>query len=369
MTGVGKSLQVRHELRPLTSARGIAAWYVVLYHIRESASFLPPGVIDFFAKGYLAVDFFFLLSGFVIWLNYGPLLAEHRWRAVPHFLWRRLARIYPLHLLMLIGAVGFAAVCVGTGRAMPPGFLWETLPYHLLLIQNWGLLGQLGWNVPAWSISCELAAYLVFPPIVAAIDWRRLPSAVLIALLGLLMLGLFALFSAFGLDLLGNDIPHFGLPRCLFEFAMGTIVAALWLRWREAPRRPAAISGLLTIAGLAAYAVGAPETLALPFTFVCLLFLLALSSEGRNPMKGRILHWFGEISYATYLAHALLFLVFKIVFVSDAKAVSAPLIGLFLLLVLAVSAALYHGFELPAQRWINRFGPKRPVFPQSALPA
>lgn len=361
MTGVGQSLQIRHELRPLTSARGIAAWYVVLYHIRESASFLPKGVIDFLAKGYLAVDFFFILSGFVIWLNYGRLLTAHRVQAVPHFLWRRLARIYPLHLLMLLGAVAFAAVCVATGRSMPPDFAWGTLPWHLLLVQNWGLLGQLGWNVPAWSISCELAAYLVFPLIVTAIDWRGLPSVVLIALLGLLMLGLFALFNAFGLDLLGNDIPHFGLPRCLFEFAMGTIVAALWLRWREAPGRPALITGLLTVGGLAAYAAGVPETLALPFTFVCLLLVLALTSQGRNPMSGRVLHWFGEISYATYLAHALLFLLFKIVFVSDAKAVPPGLLGLFLLLVLAVSAALYHGFELPAQKWINRFGPRRPA--------
>jgi peptidoglycan/LPS O-acetylase OafA/YrhL len=73
-------LQVRHELRPLTSARGIAAWYVVLYHIRESAAgTLPQSVIDIFAKGYLAVDFFFVLSGFVIWLNYRSLLAQHRW--------------------------------------------------------------------------------------------------------------------------------------------------------------------------------------------------------------------------------------------------------------------------------------------------
>ncbi|KRB79718.1 acyltransferase [Sphingomonas sp. Root710] len=354
-------MQVRHELRPLTSARGIAAWYVVLYHIRESASFLPVGVIDFFAKGYLAVDFFFVLSGFVIWLNYGALLREHRWRAVPHFLWRRLARIYPLHLLMLIVAIAFALVCVVTGRGLPPDFAWATLPLHLLLVQNWGLLGRLGWNVPAWSISCELAAYLAFPLIVAMADWRRLHSAVLIALLGLLMLGLFALFTALGKPLLGNDIPHLGLPRCLFEFAMGTIVAALWLRWRDRPRRPALIAALLTIAGLAAYATGAPETLALPFSFVCLLFVLALTSEARNPLKARAIHWFGEISYATYLSHALLFLLFKIAFVSNEKAVPPGLIALFLLIVLGASAALYQGFELPAQKWVNRFGPRRPT--------
>lgn len=339
----------------------MAAWYVVLYHIRESASgSLPQGVIDFFAKGYLAVDFFFVLSGFVIWLNYRSLLGEHRWGAVPHFLWRRLSRIYPLHLLVLLGAVGFALACVATGRALPPDYRWETLPFHLLLLQNWGLLPQLGWNVPAWSISCELGAYLLFPLLLASVDWQRVSSAILIAILGLLMLGLFALFTAMGKDLLGNDIPHLGLPRCLFEFAMGTIVAALWLRWRETPDRPALIAALIAAAGLIAYLGGAPETLTLPLVFVAFLLLLALTAEKRNPMKGRIIHWFGEISYATYLAHAFLFMLFKIAFVRDVNDVPLPLLGLFLLIVVAVSAALYHGFELPAQKWMNRRGPSRP---------
>lgn len=354
-------MQVRHELRPLTSARGIAAWYVVLYHIRESAAWaLPAPVMDVFAKGYLAVDFFFVLSGFVIWLNYGTLLREHGTRAVPHFLWRRLARIYPLHLLVLLAAVGFALVCIATGRGMPPDYAWDTLPFHLLLIQNWGLLDQLGWNVPAWSISCELGAYLLFPLLMTAADWRRMPTAVLLLLLTLLAAGLFALFLLAGKDLLGNDIPHLGLPRCLFEFAMGTIVAALWLRWREAPFRPASIAATLAAVLIGAYFAGAPEVLALPAAFAALLLLLALTAEGRNPLKGRIVHWFGEISYATYLAHAFLFLVFKIVFVADPDHVPMPLLGLFLLIVLAASAVLYHGFELPAQRWVNRRGPGRP---------
>ncbi|ARR54840.1 acyltransferase [Rhizorhabdus wittichii DC-6] len=354
-------MQVRHELRPLTSARGIAAWYVVLYHIRESAvGSLPPALIDFLAKGYLAVDFFFVLSGFVIWLNYGRLLGDHGARAVPHFLWRRLARIYPLHLLILLAAVAFAAVCVATGRGMPQGYAWGTLPFHLLLMQNWGFL-PLGWNIPAWSISCELGAYLLFPLLIAAVDWRRTPTPVLLALLALLMAGLWGLFTAMGQPLLGNEIAHLGLARCLFEFGMGTLVAALWLRWREAPRRPATIAALLSAIGLAARLAGAPETLALPFVFVTLLLFLALTSEGRTPMKGRVIHWFGEISYATYLAHSLLFLLFKILFVRDAGDVPLPLLGLFLLIVLAASAALYHGFELPAQKWMNRRGPKRPV--------
>lgn len=362
MTGVRKrELQVRHELRPLTSARGIAAWYVVLYHIRDSAAgSLPPAVIGFFAKGYLAVDFFFVLSGFVIWLNYGEMLGRHGARAVSHFLWRRLSRIYPLHLLMLLVAIAFAIVCVATGRGMPQDFAWGTLPFHLLLVQNWGFT-PLGWNVPAWSISCELGAYLLFPLLMAGADWRRASTPVLLSVLALLLAGLFGLFAVTGRQLLGDDIAHLGLPRCLFEFGMGTIVAALWLRWRETPKRPAAAAAILSATGLAAWCAGAPETLALPFAFVALVLLLALTAEGRSPMKSRAIHWLGEVSYATYLAHTLLFLVFKILFVGDVGDVPLPVLGLFLLIVLAASAILYHGFELPAQKWLNRHGPERPA--------
>ena len=350
-------MQLRQDLRPLTSARGIAAWYVVLYHIRDSAAGrLPAGAGEVLAKGYLAVDFFFVLSGFVIWLNYGRVLRERRWGAVPRFLWRRVARIYPLHLLMLVAAVGFALACVATGRGVPAGFDWGTLPWHVLLLQNWGLIDQLGWNVPAWSISCELAAYLLFPLVAIGLGGWRLSSGVLVAMLALLMLALWGLFAAYGKPLLGNDIPHLGLPRCLLEFGMGTIVAALWLRWRAAGRLAGVGAGLGVAGGLAAYVAGAPETLALPLVFSALVLLLALTAGGRNVMGGRVIHWLGEISYATYMVHALLFLLFKILFVRDAGDVPLPLLGLFLLLVLGASAVLHHGVERPAQRWLNRRG-------------
>ena len=68
------------ELRALTSVRGIAAWFVVLYHIRLSIAGLSPDWVAVFAKGYLAVDFFFLLSGFVIWLTWSDRLRAGGWR-------------------------------------------------------------------------------------------------------------------------------------------------------------------------------------------------------------------------------------------------------------------------------------------------
>src|SRR3546814_19414944 len=85
-----------------------------------------------------------------------------------------------------------------------------------------------------------------------------------------------------------------------------------------------------------------------------LLLLLALTAgRARNPLEWGPLHHLGEISYATYLSHFLLFVVFKLLMVSDASAVPPVLIALYLLLVLAASIALYHLVERPAQKWVN----------------
>ena len=133
----------RAELRALTSVRGIAAWFVVLYHIRFSVAGLPPGVVTMFGKGYLAVDFFFLLSGFVIWLTWGERIRAGGWQAVPRFLQKRVARIWPLHLFMLGCAVGLALLLVATGRQNPHDYPFTQLPLHVLLLQNWGFTSQL----------------------------------------------------------------------------------------------------------------------------------------------------------------------------------------------------------------------------------
>ncbi len=383
------------ELRPLTSIRGLAAWFVVLYHIRQSIAGLPDGARAIFAKGYLAVDFFFLLSGFVIWLTWHDRLRGPGSTAA--FLRKRIARIWPLHLVMLAAAVALALLLKATGRPVPADYPFAELPLHLLLIQNWGFTDRLAWNDPSWSISAEFAAYLLFPLLVRSVDWRRLPTLALLAIAAAILLLLHVAMAA---PTLGTDIPRWGLLRCLTEFTTGTIVCALWLRWRGGRWTPvvAAVGAAL----LLAWTGGAPETLVVPAAFACLLLVLALTSgahaprdpaasptpfvlseveaqlanktspvgtgalrlrSGRtemggrgNPLEGRTLHYLGEISYATYLGHFVLWTAFKLAFVTDANAVPPVLIALYLSLVLASSVALYHLIERPAQRWIN--GPR-----------
>ncbi|URW77062.1 acyltransferase [Sphingomonas donggukensis] len=348
----------RVDLRALTGARGIAAWLVVLYHIRLSIAGLPQGVVDVLAKGYLAVDFFFLLSGFVMWMTWGVRLREGGWRAAVAFLTKRVARVWPLHAVLLGAAALLAMAMAATGRHDPREFPFDALPAHLLLVQDWGLADPLSWNDPAWSISAEIAAYLLFPLLALAIDWRRVPSWVVIAAIAGLCFLLAAAFAQSGAPTLGTDIARFGVVRCVIEFAAGTAVAALWARWRGSAR---ASVGAAIVAAIV-LASPLPEPLRVPTGFASLLLALALTSERRgNPLSATAIHYLGQVSYATYLGHFLLWIVFKLLLVSDAHAVPSVLVALYLMLVFASSVALHHLVEMPAQRAILARAPRRPL--------
>jgi peptidoglycan/LPS O-acetylase OafA/YrhL len=350
-------MRTSRHLDALTGIRGIAAWGVVLYHIRLSLTgLLPPPVIALLAKGYLAVDLFFILSGFVIWYNYAAKIAAGGWAETRLFLWRRFARVWPLHAAILAAFAGFALLLMATGRDAA-GYPFAELPLHLALVQNWGLTSDLSWNHPAWSISTEFAAYLLFPVLVLATRWERIASWALVLLAAMLALGLHALFAFKGYNGLGSDIPGLGLWRCLIGFALGCVLCQVWLRWRGVPQAGLLATG--ACAALVAIGLGLalPETAWIPAAFFTGLLALALGA-GAGLLGGKVLTYLGEISYSTYLSHFLLFILFKLAFVDASLQLGwGGLIG-FLALVLATSAALYHGLEKPAQSWLNRHPPR-----------
>lgn len=345
----------QEELASLTSARGIAAWMVVLYHVRAGMSgWMPEPLIELFAKGYLAVDFFFILSGFVIYLSSHGAFEREGASAYRSFLIKRIARIYPLYLFILLGTIGFVLALNATGR-LAEGNPWSELPLHFLMLQNWGFTADLTWNHPAWSISCEFAAYLLFPILVLVLPIRKLPRwAMPLAALAMLMIT-YALFRAGGMDTLGDKVTIYGLARCLPEFAAGAILAAYWLSGPRHSLTQGAISLAISAALLAAWIWGPLlETIAFPVAMLALIHGLAhLSGVVGNPLDSWPLHYLGEISYATYLCHFMMYVGFKLLFVSDRTAVSPALLGLFVALVLIASVALYHLIERPGQRLIR----------------
>lgn len=355
------------RLDALTGIRGIAAWLVVLYHVRASIhTIVPQPVIDLFAKGYLAVDLFFVLSGFVLWFNYGERLHDGgRAQAWP-FLWRRFARVWPLHAFILALFVGFALLLVATGNPSKE-YPFAELPLHILLIQNWGMTDHLSWNDPAWSISTEFAAYLVFPLIAAAARWDRMSSPMLLTIAGMLCVAIALLFAASGTGSLGEDIAQIGVWRCLGEFSLGIIVCLLWTRWRgtRSAAAWAALGCCIVIAtGLL---LGLPETVFAPAAFFCGILALALDSGPISRLLStRAAVYLGEISYSTYLAHFLLWILFKLAFVGPDLQIGWAGLGGYVAMVALASVCLYHGVEKPAQGWLNARRPRWAQAPRLA---
>lgn len=345
------------QLDALTGLRGIAAWWVVLYHLRLSLTkLIPADGIAALGTGYLAVDLFFLLSGFVMWLNYGERIATGGVRETLRFWWRRVARIWPLHVAILALLLPFALVLRVTGRDAA-GYPLAELPLHLLLVQNWGFTSELSWNHPAWSISTEAAAYLLFPVMVLGFGRKRLGPVACIAVVVALAAALHALYALTGHASLGEAIPQLGLWRCIAQFAMGAVLCRLWQQWRD--RRWAAAGALAAAALLlAARLLGLAETACLPLAFACLLLAVALD-EGplARRLGSRGPRWLGDVSYATYLAHVPLLVLFKLVFVGADLQLSAVDLALYLAALVALSATFHRWLERPAQSWLRQHPP------------
>ncbi|MBK6411826.1 acyltransferase [Sphingopyxis sp.] len=361
-------------LPTLTGLRGIAALAVLFYHIRGAMTgFLPEQGIAVLAQGYLAVDLFFVLSGFVLWWNYGAQFGEQGIRAAPHFIVRRFARIFPLHLAILTAMALFAVALIISGRDPGAQYHFSALPAHYLLVQNWGFGDQLAWNDPAWSISTEWAAYLVLAVTGGWLARLRIDAWRFPLLALALAAGVGWWFAATGRTSIGDAIPTTGLIRCLVEFGLGIILCQWWIGQRER------VHGSVIIYATAFGLVGASTLLligahsqpaAVPLIMAAVVILALQASTAPRPMlSGRVAQWLGDISYAVYLSHFFLWILFKLFFVDDLALVHPAMILAFVLLTLAVSHIVHVGLEVPGRRIVQRAGDRLLATPQTAFAA
>ncbi|WP_158243088.1 acyltransferase family protein [Acidimangrovimonas sediminis] len=367
------------DYQSLTAFRGIAALLVVFYHF--SGGFTPgfdPGKFtDFVEESYLWVDFFFLLSGFVLAHVYRERFAPGiGGRAYRGFLVARLARIYPLHVTLLAAFVvfeAFRAMVVDGGLVhaqMAPFAGARSLPSLLVslsLLQSTGIENVLGWNWPSWSIASEWFAYLLFPLLVLAGSKMGTRAGILAALT--CVLGLWLLSKDGGAHL--DRTADFGVLRCLCEFSLGMLIEAALHRMRRAGGAGGAgwlDRGWVAAALLVAIVVGMHEgwdAIAFPPLMAAFLLCLALNDRraGRfaRALSCRPLLWLGAISYAIYLCHALVLvsadLVSKLLVGHKAGVGLGPGASL-------VAIALAYAVILPLAHLLHRFV-ERPA--QSAM--
>ncbi len=382
-----------HRYSALDGLRGVAATLVVLFHIAW-----PNHVTHnaFVRHGYLAVDLFFILSGFVISAGYSAKIADAR--GVGRFLVLRFFRIYPLHAAVLTALVGFEALKLAAAHYgwLVPGHAAFTgrntvgaLIANLLLVHGLGALPSLSWNVPSWSISCEFAAYVCFGLWMLAGGARK-PL--------LFVLGSVAALASYGILIAARgtlDVTFdFGFVRCIAGFFLGMTVYEFSLRRRSEPAR--ATTRALISAGELAILGGAIAVMSLAagWRMVAIVPLFVLLVALLQSDRGIVARWLaspapqflGRISYSIYLTHDFLLTLLSIVVKRVMKVPMAydpatlelapkvsPWLGdalvlAALVLTLGVSALTYRFIEEPARlfgRGLVKEGARTLVEPRS----
>jgi peptidoglycan/LPS O-acetylase OafA/YrhL len=266
---------------------------VALYHPAWQSHIVRWNLVR---NGSLMVDFFFVLSGFVLFHSYGGKLAT--WADSRRFLLIRLGRLYPLHLAVLLVFVGIECLKWGLFRLHLAGI--ASIPFeqntpasligNLLLIHGLGFYEQPTWNVPSWSISVEFYIYALFALIVVLFRKKLflLVSCAALAATGLLV----SWTAAGGLD----STAKFGFFRGLLGFFCGVIAWHCYsaLRGRFAGWGLAAAAILLavsTIVLLAFMPRGPCDFLVIPL-FVGIVLVVALAdARGLGFLNGRALVW------------------------------------------------------------------------------
>lgn len=342
------------DLKPLTTLRFFAAAWVVLYDYWPA---LSPDVPALISKGYLGVELFFVLSGFILSHVYLDAFGDGRGKYWA-FLWARLARIYPLHLAILAGLIALIGISElvgihGNGRLA----VWSSLPGQLALLQAWGATPLGGWNHPAWSISAEWFAYLTFPA-TAWILWRVRQRPVVAVLLSAVFLVVMNVgFKA----LTGEDLTHQtiqrGIVRIIPCFVFGGAINLLWRRITVTRLVAWALiaESLIAMVGLALRS--APD-FAFGLAFGCLIFGLGqLSKLESRAFTGGLGVYLGEVSYAIYMVcipWKLAFepLLLRIIHPTGGH-LTFPAWFVLTLGVLIPAIIAHHVVEAPARRWMR----------------
>lgn len=287
----------------LDALRGICALLVVLFHFNSNGYLAQLPIVQ---NGWLFVDYFFVLSGFVIAHSYGTRLTEGR-ISVARFMGLRMGRIYPLHLFVLLGFVSLEMLLVLGGDTIgryvsrepftgSRGI--EALIQNLFLFQTFGIGKAVGWNVPAWSIAAEMWTYLVFALVFVVSKGRSALASGVLAVVALLAL------MSYSPDL---DVTfQGGILRCIFGFGIGVVTYHLFRRFGRSGGSAAEIAAVLVSIIFVSFAEGALTFLA-PVVFGSVVFVLASQNGGVSQvLKRRSFQFLGLTSYSIYMIHTFI---------------------------------------------------------------
>ena len=385
-----------HRYEALDGLRGLCAICVCLFHFRANG---PIALADFVRGSWLFVDFFFVLSGFVIAASYRTRLIGGGY--LGSFAILRLGRVYPLHLVMLaafvlIEIVGLMLASKGLMKrqSFDDHHSLAAIVTNLSLTHAFGLHDALTWNQPSWSIAVEFWTYLLFA-LAARAAGETLERWLLVAVI--VCVAVLAVATPWGV----NVSSSWSLFRCVYGFAVG----ALAWKWRQgrgiAPSPGSGMATVLEIATVVLVMAFVAQLSATRFNLASpLVFggaVLVFASEGGAVSRLLIsapLRRLGVLSYSIYMVHTfvqsrmddalrLLARATGIVLVSAEKPglsrglhdllgatplQGVVLTGVMLVLVIGVASLTWRWIEVPGQA-LSRQLARRSAAAQVAPPA
>jgi peptidoglycan/LPS O-acetylase OafA/YrhL len=364
--------QARLSTKPhyeiLDGLRGVAAMAVVIFHILETF-YLGDAFKHPFNHGYLAVDFFFLLSGFVVAYAY-----DDRWdrMTVGGFFKRRLIRLQPMVVMgNIIGALMFYLQAGPSFPLIAATPLWKLVVVMLVGCTMIPLLPSMdirGWQEmhpldgPAWSLFFEYVANIFY-----ALGLRKASKRVL-ALLAALSAGLLLYLLVLGRrgDVIGGWMVNgeqlrIGFARLLFPFFAGMLM--MRSGWRIRVRGAFGWCSLLLLISFGIPRLGGPhhlwmnglyEAFAIMIVFPVIIAMGA-GDNVRDGVEAKVCRFLGDISYPLYITHYALIYTYTewVVDRKPALSKSVPMGVALFVTALAIAYACLKLFDEPVRRWLS----------------
>lgn len=358
----------RPTLDGLTGIRALAAGWVVVEHFRLIIFALLPATVDltpWIRSGFLGVEVFFVLSGFIISYQWADRFTVFSGAQYRKFIYKRFARIYPMQFVTLVSLGAIVLVAMGAGIALSGIANYTVGNFVGNLFNLQALPGIASFNNPAWSISVEFAAYLVFPLIALGLVGVKSARRGFLAAASLSATGVAAMmFVAMTVDDSPTGEAMIWL-RIATEFTVGCL---LYAGWRHLEERQFGVhwdwvAGGATILLAAVLGFTGGEGAGALVT-VPIIALFVLSCAGATGPIGRLLSsrlmmWGGRVSYSVYMTHFIVLMVLGEVlpptsFQGTSLVVRVSVVVFYLVVSVVIGAAGYHLIEEPARKWLTR---------------
>lgn len=344
------------RIESLDLLRGLASFIVAFFwhyqHFGVSANLLPAYLkfSDFYRRGWIFVEFFFILSGFIFSYVYLDKIRKNGISELRGYAVSRFARLYPLHVLTLL--LVLMLLVVNQGSFIYHDNTIKKFLLNLFFLQNGFFDTTFSFNGPSWSVSCEILMYVLFFWIICKDASNRIAWFV-----GLFFLGQI-IFKV------GINLPVFNeqIAQALIYFFFGCLIFEIssWTVFNNRYVKMSLFIGIVLIYAIPKWAgqeiYGSWEFVYAIFLFPALILLFSKSNTISRLSANDACRFIGDMSYGVYLLHyPVQFFILIINKRYELKIdFSSPLtLLLYVTITLSVSSIIHYFFERPASKFLR----------------